>query len=245
MTHDPILDIVAPFPMILIKFLSESLSLWSWLICYYFEWILCSHSRWYQPNRFALIIQFVPMLNSYLCWTWFVVIFTFPKLKGPNKLLLFSPNNEITGAHWTNLELDGVSFGLNKIRSPNINCLVLSHTLYSYQSGHQRLNSSLFWLSFGCFARKINHTLPLVWYSWFISKVEAMSTWTRYQRGLNVFATVYLIKIACYLTLEVVGKFTWLPCVDNEVVEVVHSFEVSVDGVIVSFVVMRNDRLNS
>ena len=81
-----------------------------------------------------------------------LVLLIASKLKGPSRIRLVS-SRFTSSAHCTNFLLSGMRVGGNRILFPKIMSPVSLHFLYLYQSGHHLLNSSLFSLSWGCFAR--------------------------------------------------------------------------------------------
>ena len=72
------------------------------------------------------------------------------KLKGPNRVTLFGPDNDKGSVHSIYLEEHGVWWGGNKILSPYTISLVTESRWYLCHSGHHLAYSSLLDLSMGC-----------------------------------------------------------------------------------------------
>ena len=76
------------------------------------------------------------------------------KLKGPNKFAS-KWRSETESPHCMYLSPFGSCPGRNNIRAPNTISLETVSLVYLYQSGHHLLYSSLFRLSSGCLAKKL------------------------------------------------------------------------------------------
>ena len=113
---------------------------------------------------------------------------------GPAKKWSIVSVRLISVAHCTYFMLSGVTPGLNKMRSPYIIVFEIGHVVYSYQSGHHWLNSSLFLLSPGCLAKKIPKYCPLSANVAFKLFVASISIWIKYHLSRSVPSGVNLMK---------------------------------------------------